>query len=38
MKLITDAGTYEEATLFALVLAVLRHRFWHWRNGAGWVD
>ena len=38
MKLTVDDGTYESETLAGLILEVLRHRFWHWRNGDGWRD
>jgi hypothetical protein len=31
-------GIYEAETLPALLWEVLRHRFWHWRGGEGWVD
>lgn len=38
MKLIVDAGEYEAPTLLSLLWAVLKHRFWHFRRGDGWVD
>lgn len=29
---------YEADSLAALLLGVLRHRWWHWRRGDGWRD
>jgi len=31
-------GTYEADTFFALVVEVLKHRFWHLRNHYKWMD
>lgn len=33
-----DAGRYEAESLWRLALEILRHRWWHWRRGDGWVD
>jgi hypothetical protein len=38
MKLLINAGTYEADSLLGLFIEVLKHRFWHWRRGEGWVD
>jgi hypothetical protein len=38
MKLVTKAGVYEASSLSALLLEVLKHRFWHLFRGDGWVD
>jgi hypothetical protein len=37
-KLICDAGMYEADTFFALVIEVLKHRFWHLRKHGKWID
>ena len=38
MKLIVKEGHYEADTLFALIVLVLRHRFWHLRKHGKWMD
>lgn len=37
-RLEVQAGSYEAESLPALLLEVIKHRFWHWRRGDGWVD
>ena len=37
-KLTCKAGTYEADTFFALVIEVLKHRFWHLRMHGKWMD
>ena len=38
MRLIVGNEWYEHDTLCGLLLAVFRHRLWHWRQGDGWID
>ena len=37
-KLIVNEGTYEADTFFALIIEVLKHRFWHLRKHGKWMD
>jgi len=37
-KLTCKAGTYEADTFFALIIEVLKHRFWHLRTHGKWMD
>ena len=36
--LTVPSGDYQADSLLALGWLVLGHRFWHWRQGQGWVD
>ena len=36
--LVTKVGSYSADSLLGLLRLVLEHRFWHWRQGDGWVD
>ena len=38
MKLIVKEGVYEADTLFGIVVAVLKYRFWHLRKHGKWMD
>jgi len=33
-----DGGVYMSDTLWQLFIEVIKHRFWHWKVGDGWVD
>jgi len=35
---VEGAGSYESGSLLKLILLVLKHRFWHWKHGEGWID
>lgn len=37
-KLRTPAGFYEADTIIGILWLVVKHRFWHWKNGDGWID
>jgi len=37
-RLVTPMGSYEADSFLSLLWEVLKHRFWHWRRGDGWVD
>ena len=36
--IVQGAGSYEADSVLLLVVEVVRHRFWHWKRGDGWVD
>jgi len=38
VRLIVGNYWYEHDTLRGLLLAVFRHRLWHWCQGDGWID
>lgn len=33
-----DAGEYRSNSVIGLLAEVLKHRFWHWKRGDGWID
>ena len=33
-----DGGVYMSDTLWQLFIEVIKHRFWHFKRGDGWVD
>jgi len=37
-KMTCQAGTYEADTFFALVVEVIKHRFWHLKTHDKWMD
>jgi len=37
-RLLIAEGEYTSGSLLGLLMAVLKHRWWHWRRGDGWVD
>lgn len=37
-KLVVAEGHYTSNSLLGLIWGVLKHRFWHWQRGDGWVD
>jgi len=37
-RLIVKAGEYSADNMLSLLWEIIKHRFWHWRRGDGWVD
>jgi hypothetical protein len=37
-RLVVAEGEYQSDSLFALILEVLKHRFWHLRTHGKWMD
>ena len=36
--LLVGNGVYFADSLFGLFWEMAKHRFWHWREGHGWMD